>query len=94
MSCGGEHETPCSEVLERLYIYIDGELADTGCEEIRRHLDECRPCLEEYGLEEAVKKLVAKHCGCDPVPGDLRGKVLSRIEAARVDMQFREGAAE
>ena len=35
---------------------------------IRQHLDECGPCLREFGLEEVVKKLVAKHCGCDPGP--------------------------
>ncbi|GAB3487366.1 mycothiol system anti-sigma-R factor [Nocardiopsis coralliicola] len=91
MSCEahrhGHHETPCSEVLENLYVYIDGELSDAGCEEVRRHLDECRPCLEEYGLEEVVKKLVAKHCGCDPVPEGLRNKVLYRIEAARVELR-------
>ncbi|GAA1070444.1 mycothiol system anti-sigma-R factor [Nocardiopsis composta] len=94
MSCGGTHETPCSEVLANLYTYIDGELAEAGCEEVRRHLDECRPCLEEYGLEEVVKKLVAKHCGCDPVPEDLRSKVLFRLEAARTDLVGREGAAD
>ena len=25
MSCGKPHETPCSEVLERVYSYLDGE---------------------------------------------------------------------
>ncbi|MFB9801595.1 mycothiol system anti-sigma-R factor [Streptomonospora salina] len=91
MSCGGEHATPCSEVLAKVYSYIDGELEEGNCAEIRDHLDECGPCLAEYGLEEVVKKLVAKHCGADAVPGDLRSKVLHRIEAARADLQVREG---
>ncbi|MDA8369636.1 MAG: mycothiol system anti-sigma-R factor [Nocardiopsaceae bacterium] len=94
MSCGGAHATPCSEVLEKLYAYIDGELEDVSCGEIRRHLDECGPCLAEYGLEEVVKKLVAKHCGCDPVPQDLRSKVLQRLAAARVDLRGQEAAVE
>jgi hypothetical protein len=25
MSCGDPHETPCSEVLEAVYLYLDGE---------------------------------------------------------------------
>ncbi|MDA0562944.1 mycothiol system anti-sigma-R factor [Streptomonospora sp. S1-112] len=91
MSCGGEHATPCSEVLAKVYAYIDGELDDHNCSDIREHLDECSPCLAEYGLEEVVKKLVAKHCGSDPVPADLRGKVLHRLAAARADLQVREG---
>ncbi len=82
MSCGNEHETPCSEVLARVYTYIDGELEDVSCAEVQQHLDECGPCLREYGLEEVVKKLVGKSCGCDPVPADLKAKVLDRIEQA------------
>ncbi|MEV7808322.1 mycothiol system anti-sigma-R factor [Microbispora sp. NPDC088329] len=86
MSCGQHHDTPCDEVLERVYTYLDGELDNERIAKIRKHLDECGPCLEEYGLEEAVKRLVAKHCGCDPVPQDLRAKVLSRIEQVRAEM--------
>ncbi|MFD6950765.1 mycothiol system anti-sigma-R factor [Nocardiopsis sp. TSRI0078] len=94
---GGHEEhsgTPCSEVLDKLYTYIDGELEEPNCEQIRRHLDECGPCLEEHGLEEAVKKLVAKHCGCDPVPMDLRDKVLGRLSQARTEQLAREARAE
>jgi mycothiol system anti-sigma-R factor len=80
MSCGKPHETPCSEVLERVYTYLDGELDQNGCAQVKEHLDECGPCLREYGLEEAVKRLVNKSCGCDPVPDDLRDKVLARIQ--------------
>ncbi|WP_017604675.1 mycothiol system anti-sigma-R factor [Nocardiopsis alkaliphila] len=91
---GGQDEsetgTPCSEVLEQLYVYIDGELEEGDCDQVRRHLDGCSPCLDEYGLEEAVKKLVAKHCGCDPVPLDLRDKVLGRLARARQEQLARE----
>ncbi|ETK31984.1 mycothiol system anti-sigma-R factor [Microbispora sp. ATCC PTA-5024] len=86
MSCGRHHDTPCSEVLDRVYTYLDGELDSGRCAEIRQHLDECGPCLEEYGLEEAVKRLVAKHCGCDPMPEDLRARVLTRIEQVRAEL--------
>lgn len=92
--CGKAHETPCSEVLAKVYAYIDGELEESNCQDIRVHLEECAPCLEEYGLEELVKKLVAKHCGCDPVPLGLRDKVLGRLERARSDLLLRESRAE
>ena len=82
MSCGNPHETPCTEVLDRVYSYIDRELDDLDCAKIRQHLDECGPCLREYGLEEAVKRVVQKHCGCDPAPAELRAKVLVRIRRA------------
>ena len=87
MSCGKPHETPCSEVLDRVYWYLDGEVSDDDCSHIRQHLDECGPCLREYGLEEVVKKLVAKHCACDPAPADLRGKVLVRIRQVQAEIE-------
>jgi mycothiol system anti-sigma-R factor len=65
MSCGKPHEVPCSEVLARVYSYLDGEIEDKSLAQIREHLDECGPCLREYGLEEAVKRLVQKCCGSE-----------------------------
>ena len=87
MSCGKPHDVPCSEVLARVYSYLDGEIEDTGCAQIRQHLDECGPCLREYGLEEAVKRLVHKHCGYEDVPRELRAKVLTRIQAVRAELE-------
>jgi mycothiol system anti-sigma-R factor len=86
MSCGKPHETPCTDVLARIYDYLDGELDQTGCADIKQHLDECGPCLREYGLDEMVKKLVHKCCGYDPVPQDLRAKVLGRIAQVRATL--------
>ena len=90
MSCGKPHDVPCSEVLERLYTYLDGEIEGQGYAQIREHLDECGPCLREYGLEEAVKRVVQKHCGCDPAPAELRAKVLVRIRQVRATIEFAE----
>jgi mycothiol system anti-sigma-R factor len=94
MSCGKPHEVPCSEVLARVYSYLDDEIEDSGNAKIRQHLDECGPCLREYGLEEAVKRLVHKHCGTETVPSELRMKVLSRIQAVRVELEISEFRAE
>jgi mycothiol system anti-sigma-R factor len=94
MSCGKPHDVPCSEVLARVYSYLDGEIEGEGCVQIRDHLDECGPCLREYGLEEAVKRLVHKHCGHDAVPGELRAKVLGRIQAVRAELELTEIRAE
>ena len=88
MSCGKPHETPCSEVLEAVYTYLDGEMDHLSYAQVKVHLEECGPCLREYGLEEAVKKLVHKYCGHEQVPPDLRQKVLLRIEAVRAQLEI------
>ncbi len=94
MSCGKPHEVPCSEVLARVYSYLDGELQEEGYLQIRQHLDECGPCLREFGLEEVVKRLVHKCCGHEAVPGELRTKVLTRIAAVQAEIELTEARAE
>ena len=91
MSCGNPHETPCTEVLDQLYAYLDGELGAPDCDKIAQHLDECGPCLQEYDLDEVVKQLVHKHCGHDLVPGELRAKVLIRIKQVQAELRLQPG---
>ena len=83
MSCGQPHETDCSSVLEQVYEYIDHEMADDDLATVKQHLDECSPCLAEYGLEQAVKALVHRCCSSEVAPEELRAKVLSKIRKAQ-----------
>jgi mycothiol system anti-sigma-R factor len=87
VSCGKPHEVPCSEILDRVYSYIDGEMDKVSYEQVKVHLEECGPCLREYGLEEVIKRLVHRHCGHEQVPADLRQKVLTRIELVRAQIE-------
>ncbi len=79
VSCGKSHETDCHEVLAEVYLYLDLECADERRELIRRHLDECGPCLREYGIEQEVKALVARCCGNETAPAQLRERLRVRI---------------
>lgn len=90
MSCGSPHETDCSEILEKVYLYLDQEMPATDCDTVRRHLDECSPCLRQYGLEQAVKSVVARSCGADRAPDGLRMQVMARIHQVRVEIDHIE----
>ena len=94
MSCGEPHETPCSEVLEAVYLYLDNEQDAESHDKVRIHLDECAPCLRQYGLEQAVKALVARSCGGDPAPRDLRHRVMFRIQEVRLEIDHLEYRAD
>jgi len=63
MSCGEPHETDCSEVLAEVWLLLDHECDADRDAQLRRHLDECGPCLARYGLEEKVKRLLGRSCG-------------------------------
>ena len=90
MSCGEPHETDCGEVLAEVYLYLDLECADERRDLIRHHLDECSPCLREYGIEHEVKALVARCCGAETAPVQLRDRLRRRLSELVVELDSRE----
>jgi len=86
MSCGNPHDTDCGEVLDAVYAYLDGEMTSDDKHVIRHHLDECSPCLRQFGIEQEVKALVARCCGSETAPDELRAKVLERLAQVRVEI--------
>ena len=85
MSCGKPHATPCSEVLDRMYTYLDGELGEPDLRLVREHLEECAPCMSEHDVDLVVKKLIRRSCGGDLAPEQLRERIVLQItELSRV----------
>lgn len=82
MSCGDHHETNCAEVLAEVWLFLDHECDQDRRQLLARHLDECRPCLAEYGLDEKVKKLLASRCGGEQAPDSLRNRLRHQIRVA------------
>jgi mycothiol system anti-sigma-R factor len=72
----------CSEVLHRVYEYLDGEMNVDDTHKIKHHLDECGPCLKEYGLDQTLKALVKRSCR-EEAPAELRTQILARITTIR-----------
>jgi mycothiol system anti-sigma-R factor len=94
VSCGDPHETDCRVVLAQVYLYLDLECADDRRDLIRHHLDECSPCLREYGIEQEVKALVARCCGAERAPADLRERLRVRLSELVFEADTRELLAE
>jgi len=84
MSCGNHHDTPCSEVLDSVSAYLDGEMTEHDKARIVQHFHECGPCFHEVGIYQEVKILVHRSCGGDEVPDDVRARVVSRIRSVSV----------
>jgi mycothiol system anti-sigma-R factor len=79
VSCGKPHETPCSEVLGDVYLYLDEECDGVNAAKIRQHLAECAPCLQQYGIEQEVKALVARCCRSERAPDSLRERLRATL---------------
>ena len=79
MSCGKPHETDCAEVLAEVWLFLDHECDAERRKLLERHLDECSPCLAEYGLDEKLKKLLASKCSGEHAPAGLKDRLRSSI---------------
>ena len=87
---GEEHETDCSEVLEEVYLYLDLECSEDRRALIQKHLDECSGCLREFGIEHEVKALVARCCGAETAPVELRERLRIKLDQLEVQVETRE----
>lgn len=68
----------CEEAAARLYVFLDGELTEDRRRAIADHLDRCAPCVDVYGFEAELRKVVADRCK-DRVPESLRQRIAEAI---------------
>ena len=76
----------CRELFARLSEYVDGELSQEICEEIRRHMEGCDPCV---AFSRTLRK-TAELCHrlpSKPIPpevaADLRALLASTLQNSR-----------
>ncbi|UCF41657.1 MAG: mycothiol system anti-sigma-R factor [Gemmatimonadota bacterium] len=72
-------EIDCLEALDRLYDYIDGELTPARAEEVRRHLEQCKPCLKVSEFETAWVQFLEARTRVRQAPAGLRKRVLESL---------------
>ena len=83
-------KTDCSVVISEVYLYLDLECSDSRRELIQRHLDDCSDCLREYGIEHEVKALVARCCGDETAPKELRERLRVKLSEYAVEAESHE----
>jgi anti-sigma factor (TIGR02949 family) len=68
----------CRELFERLSEYVDGELSQEICEEIRRHMDGCEPCV---AFAKTLKKTaeICRRLPSKPIPPDVATALRSAL---------------
>ncbi|MFO7191279.1 MULTISPECIES: mycothiol system anti-sigma-R factor [Thermocrispum] len=74
----------CSDVLAEVYLLLDKECHEEHAAELRRHLDGCPDCLEQYGISEGLKQLLARKCGGDHAPQKLKERLRAKIREAHL----------
>lgn len=70
----------CREAVQKLWEYVDQELDEAACEQVRAHLDRCRHCFPHYDFQRAYREFMAS-CRSGCAPPELRRRIfLSLLE--------------
>ena len=68
----------CSEALNELYAYLDGEVTAERRSHIAAHLNGCNPCLEAFDFEAELRLVISHRCR-EEVPETLRRRVADAL---------------
>jgi mycothiol system anti-sigma-R factor len=87
-SCGPRDpeydEAECAAVMAEVWTLLDGECTPETRDKLRHHLEACPGCLRHYGVEERIKKLIARKCGGEKAPEWLRQRLLLEIRRTTI----------
>ncbi|WP_346922616.1 mycothiol system anti-sigma-R factor [Glutamicibacter creatinolyticus] len=70
--------------LVRIYNYLDGALTLEDIKEVKRHLEHCPECTEQYDLECIIRSVVRRSCQ-EHAPSQLKEKIMVRISQIRIE---------
>ena len=68
----------CKDAMERLWEFIDGELAEPDARCVEAHLEACKGCYPQYDFQRAFCAFLRQHA-TKPVPSNLRRRVFMAL---------------
>ncbi|HVQ18866.1 MAG TPA: mycothiol system anti-sigma-R factor, partial [Actinomycetes bacterium] len=68
-----------------VWLFLDHECDEKRRKLLEQHLDECSPCLEQFGIDEHLKVLLARKCGGEHAPDSLKQRLRDQIRQTVVD---------
>ena len=75
----------CDDVLSHVFEFLDHETDDARRDQIAEHLEDCSPCLRQFGIEQEFKALVRRRCGGDKPPSGLRERIKLQLTTVSVE---------
>ena len=75
----------CDDVLVHVFEFLDHETDDARRAQIAEHLEDCSPCLRQFGIEQEFKALVRRRCGGDAPPPGLKDRIKFQLTTVSVD---------
>lgn len=73
------HNVQCKDLLGHLSEFIDGELDDEMCAELKRHMDGCENCRVVYDTTTRTIYLYQHSSQETELPADVRGRLFNKL---------------
>ena len=73
-----DDDLDCRAVIQELYTFLDGEMAETKNVEFTRHLHGCIDCHEAVAFHAELKMVISTKCR-DQVPDSLRQRIAAAL---------------
>jgi anti-sigma factor RsiW len=71
-------DATCREMLERISAYLDGDLDERSCRDVRRHCRDCPACATLLAnLERTVG--LCREAGAKPLPESVREQARAHV---------------
>lgn len=72
----------CDDCLEKLYVFLDTELSEGELTSVRKHLEGCDDCDDNFVFEERFLEQLRECCTSDVAPEELRKRVIAKLRGA------------
>lgn len=72
----------CREALERIELFLDGELVGEASIEIHEHVEACAPCGERVEFRRRLQELLRSACQECELPPELAARLRAFLDAA------------
>ncbi len=74
----GTKEGPCTKIIQKMYLMLEGGESGSLCEELRSHLAGCASCAGQYRVLEDLVSLCQRFPD-EEVPEDQKQKIKEKL---------------
>lgn len=71
----------CTDCIELLHGFLDGELSPESSDSVQEHLDGCASCFKRSQVEEAFRRAIRERAARIPVPEGLDERIRRALDA-------------
>ncbi len=75
-----QHKADCQQILTNLSAYIDGELDEALCQQIKTHLETCQDCRIVIDTLRKTIDICQKDGEKTTLPQDVRTRLLAHLD--------------